>query len=74
MLDVMDGEEVQRGRHLGIQHEEHHRFQHQQKGDDHLAACRTVQRKGFLGEHDHNTQGDNRQRPAGNDLVVQQPA
>ncbi|MNT42621.1 hypothetical protein D3C72_1790500 [compost metagenome] len=74
MFHVVDSEEVQRGRHLAVEHKEDDRFQHQQEGDDHLAARGTVQRKGFFGEHNHDTNGDNRQCPAGNHLVVQQPA
>ncbi len=38
MMHVVDGKEVQRCWHLGVENVKHHRFEHQDKGDKHFIA------------------------------------
>lgn len=73
MMHVVDGKEVQRRWHLGVENVKHHRFEHQDKGDKHFIApgfiqleCLTEENKG-----DHNTQGN--QYQIGDFDVVHQP-
>ncbi len=73
MLYVADRKEVERGRHLHIEHKEYNRFHHQQKRHNHFAARRTLQRERFFGKDQNNAQSNNAERHARNALVMQQP-
>ena len=73
VLNVTNGEEVQRGWHLAVQYEEDNRFQHQNEGYNHLTTCRTLHREGFFSEDNHDTQRNHGQYGTCNTLVVQQP-
>ncbi|STG50920.1 Uncharacterised protein [Escherichia coli] len=42
-MHVVDGKEVQRRWHLGVENVKHHRFEHQDKGDKHFIAPGFIQ-------------------------------
>ena len=73
VLNVTNGEEVQRGWHLAVQHEEDNRFQHQNEGHDHLTTGSTLHSECFFREDNHDTQRHNAQNGTCDTLVVQQP-
>ncbi len=73
VLDVTNGKEVQRRRHLAVQYEEDNRLQHQNKGDDHFTASRAVHGKRFFTEDNDDAKSDYAQHHTCDILVVQQP-
>ena len=73
VLNVTNREEVQRGWHLAVQHEEDNRFQHQNESHDHLTTRRTGHREGFFTKDDNDTQCNHAQNHTCDALVVQQP-
>ncbi len=72
-MHVVDGKEVERGRHLGVEHVEHHGFQHQHEGHVHLVAGHRIELEGLAKEEDHHSQGHRHQHHVGDHHVVHQP-
>ncbi len=60
-MDVVDGEEVQRGRHLGIQNVKQHRLDHQNKGDEHFVASSFIEAKRLTEKERNNHDRQNNQ-------------
>ncbi len=73
MMDVVDGEEVQRGRHLGIQNVKQHRLDHQNKGDEHFVASSFIEAKRLTEKERNNHDRQNNQHQVGDHHVMHQP-
>ena len=73
MFNVTNRKEVQRRRHLTVQHEEDDCFKHQDEGNDHFTTRSTFHGERFFTEDNNDTEGNNAQRHTRNFLVVQQP-
>ena len=73
MVHVIDSKEVQRSWHLRVQHVEHHRFQHQDKGHKHFVAPGFIQFEGLTEEDDRHGNRQDDQHQVGNLYVVHQP-
>ncbi len=56
-MHIINGEKVQRGRHLGIQDVKQHRFQHQNEGHKHLITPGFIQPERFAEEEDNHHDG-----------------
>ena len=72
-MHVIDGEEVQRGWHLGIQDIKHHRFEHQDEGDEHLVAAGFIEAESFAEEENRHHDGQHDQHQVGDFNVMHQP-
>ena len=72
-LEVVDGKEVQRCWHLGVENVKHHRFEHQDKGDKHFIAPGFIQLECLTKEDDGDDDGENNQHQIGDFYVVHQP-
>ena len=70
---VVDGKEVQRCWHLGVENVKHHRFEHQDKGDKHFIAPGFIQLECLTKEDDGDDDGENNQHQIGDFYVVHQP-
>lgn len=73
MMHVVDGKEVQRCWHLGVENVKHHRFEHQDKGDKHFIAPGFIQLECLTKEDDGDDDGENNQHQIGDFYVVHQP-
>jgi len=73
MMHVVDGKEVQRRWHLGVENVKHHRFEHQDKGDKHFIAPGFIQLECLTKEDDGDDDGENNQHQIGDFYVVHQP-
>ncbi len=73
MVHVIDSKEVQRCRHLRVQHVEHNRFQHQDEGHEHLVAPGFIQFECLTEEDDSHGNRQDDQHQVGNLHVVHQP-
>ena len=65
MMHVVDGKEVQRRWHLGVENVKHHRFEHQDKGDKHFIAPGFIQLECLTKEDDGDDDGENNQHQIG---------
>ena len=70
---IVDGKEVQRRWHLGVENVKHHRFEHQDKGDKHFIAPGFIQLECLTKEDDGDDDGENNQNQIGDFYVVHQP-
>ena len=70
---IVDGKEVQRCWHLGVENVKHHRFEHQDKGDKHFIAPGFIQLECLTKEDDGDDDGENNQHQIGDFYVVHQP-
>ncbi len=72
-MDVIDGEEVQRGRHLGVENVKQHRLDHQDKGDEHFVAPGFIKAKRLAEKERNDHDRQDNQHQVGDHHVMHQP-